>query len=144
LTCLRPDFCLIHRPSGVAAAAIERLDGWWEKGRGVIGMPPLPVGKGVWLPGVSAVHTLLVGYPLDLLFLDARLQQIRLISAFPGWRPFARASGARHTIEIGAGTLQMRVPSAGQGDAWLLRPLLGSSCLDDAAVGTEQPSFRVD
>lgn len=117
-----PAFRLIHGPTGANVARLERLDGWWDKGRGVIGMPPLRVGEGVWLPGVSAVHSLFVGFPLDLIFLDAPCRALRLVPAFPPWRPLAWARGACHTLELGAGTLAARVPTARPGDLWLLQP----------------------
>lgn len=116
-------FRLIHGPTGAEVARVLRLDGWWAKGRGVIGMASLPLGEGVWLPGVSAVHSAFVRFPLDLLFLDARLSGLRLAPAFPPWRPLAYAPGAQHTLELGAGTLAARAPSARPGDAWLLLPI---------------------
>lgn len=102
-------------------ASISRLDGWWAKGRGVIGLSALPPGEGVWLPGVSAVHSFFVAVPLDLLFLDASMRGLRQIEAFPPWKPLAWASGACHTIELGAGTFARSIPDARPGDTWLLR-----------------------
>ena len=116
-------FRLIHGPTGAEAARIARLDGWWAKGRGVIGMASLPLGEGVWLPGASAVHSWFVTFPLDLLFLDAELCALRLMPCFPPWRLLACAPGAHHTLELGAGTLHARVPSARRGDPWRLLPL---------------------
>ena len=93
-------------------------------------MPALPPGEGVWLPGVSAIHTVFVTLPLDLLFLDAQRRTVGWIDSFPPWRPLARASGAHHTIELGAGTLSRSVSDIRPGDGWLLIPL------DDLQNGT--------
>jgi hypothetical protein len=113
-------FRLIYLPSGAAVARVVRLDGWWAKGRGVIGRPPLPLGEGVWLPGVAAVHSFFVSAAMDLVFLDAQYRTLRLLPRFPPWRPMGTASGACHTLELGAGTLAAFAPVASPGDAWRL------------------------
>lgn len=110
---------MIHQPSGRLVAAVRRADGWWAKGRGVIGWPSLPCGQGLWLPGVSSVHTFFVPFSLDLLFLDADLQMVRVAAAVRPWRPLAMAFGAHHTIELGAGTLFGLMPK--KGERWELR-----------------------
>jgi hypothetical protein len=101
-------------------ARVTRLDNWWAKGVGVIGMRSLAPCEGVWLPGVSAVHTLFVRFPLDLLFLDADLRTVGVMPNFPAWRPLARIPGARHTLELGAGTLAEFSQPIGPADAWIL------------------------
>lgn len=117
-----PFFSLIHAPSGLAVARVVRCEGWWEQGRGVLGMASLAPGEGLWMPGVASVHTLFVRFPLDLLFLDAEFRQARACPAVPPWRPLVWAPGARHTVELGAGTLTRLRPMATPGDAWELRP----------------------
>ena len=113
-------FSLIYQPTGIAVARVVRLDGWWAKGRGVIGLPSLAPGEGIWLPGVAAVHTFFVGFPLDLLFLDRDLRLRRAVESVPPWCPLVRAGHSRHTIELGAGTLAQKAPGARPGDSWLL------------------------
>lgn len=113
-------FRLIYLPSGVTVARVARLDGWWAKGRGVIGKPPLPIGEGVWLPGVAAVHSLFVSGKIDLLFLDRQYRTLRLLPHFPTWRLLGGAPGAHHTLELGAGTLAALAPEARPGDPWRL------------------------
>ena len=112
-------FSLVHKPSGKVIASVTRADGWWAKGWGVIGWSSLPPGQGLWLPGVSAVHTVFVRFPLDLLFLDTNLATLRHV---PGVRPgrlWVSGQGARHTIELGAGSLA-GLPVTG-GERWELR-----------------------
>jgi hypothetical protein len=113
-------FRLVHEPSGILVARVICLDSWWAKGRGVIGMPPLTLGEGVWLPGVSAVHTLFVSAALDLLFLDAQFRTRRFLPHFPAWRLLAAAPGAHHTLELGAGTLTAHTQGFHPGDSWRL------------------------
>lgn len=113
---------LVHLPTGRAVAVVARAEGWWRKGWGVLGRRALRPGAGLWLPGVASVHTVGVRFPLDLLFLDDRFQAVRLALGTPPGRLLVRASGARHTLELGAGTLAEIVPAARTGEAWELVP----------------------
>jgi len=115
-------YCLIHLPTGRTVATVRRADNWWGKGWGVMGLRGLPVGEGLWLPGVTSVHTAFVRFPLDLLFLDADFQTIRLAPETPAWRLLISAPGAFHTLELGHGTLAQFSPQACLGDAWQLEP----------------------
>lgn len=102
-------------------AAVERADGFWAKGWGVLGRAKLRTGEGLWLPSVASVHTAFVRFPLDLLFLDREFRAVRLAPNTPPWRWLERAGGACHVLELGAGTLARSVPSARAGEAWELR-----------------------
>jgi len=107
---------LVHQPSGRTVAQVRRADGWWAKGAGLIGQAALPPRTGLWLPGVASVHTCLMRFPLDLLFLDTDFRAVRLASGVRPWRLLVRASHARHTVELPAGSLVGRA-----GDLWELR-----------------------
>ena len=114
-------FRLIHTPTGRVAATVERAEGFWAKGWGVLGRSNLPEGEGLWLPGVASVHTAFVRFPLDLLFLDREFRAVRLALDTPPWRWLERAAGAYHVLELGAGTLARSAPDARVGEAWELR-----------------------
>lgn len=111
---------LIHLPTDQAVAIVARAEGWWAKGWGVLGRRVLPPGQGLWLPGVASVHTVGVRFPLDLLFLNEYFQAVSLVRETPPGRWLVRAPGARHTLELGAGTLAEHVPAARSGEAWRL------------------------
>lgn len=113
---------LIHLPTEQVVAVVTRAEGWWAKGWGVLGRPLLPIGEGLWLPGVASVHTVGVWFPLDLLFLNDRFQTVRLAPNTPPGRWLVRAVGAWHTLELGPGTLAQFVPAAQIGEAWKLVP----------------------
>lgn len=105
-------------------ARVARADGWLAKGVGVLGFRSLPPRVGLWLPGVAAVHTLFVRFPLDLLFLDADFRAVKILLSVPPGRFLVRASGGRHVVELGAGTL-----TGGEraGEAWKLERLSDSA-----------------
>lgn len=111
---------LVHAASGERLAVVSRADNWLSKGWGVLGRRTLPVGTGVWLPGVASVHTMGVRFPLDLLFLDSHLRTVRVLPNVPPGRWLVRASGAAHTLELGAGTLALLTSALSAGDGWRL------------------------
>ncbi len=111
-------YTLIHAPTGRTAAQVLRADGWWAKGRGVLGRPALASGAGLWLPGVASVHTLGVRFALDLVFLDRDFRTVRVVQSVPPNRWLVRAGGAAHTLELGAGTLAALEIPVQVGDIW--------------------------
>lgn len=115
-----PMFFLRHIPTNTHLAHVTRLDGFWRKGRGVLGLRSLAPGEGVWLANVASVHTLGVGFALDLLFLGEDLRTLRAEAAVPPGRLWAGARGAQHTLELGAGTLARLPRPVEVGDLWEL------------------------
>ena len=122
------DYSLVFAPTGQATATVTRADGFWAKGRGVLGRRALPPGAGLWLPGVASVHTLLVRFPLDLLFLDGDFRAVRVERGVPPGRWLLRAAGAAHTLELGAGTLALLTLPPLVGDRWRLERTGNAGC----------------
>jgi uncharacterized membrane protein (UPF0127 family) len=117
---------LISVPSSRRIAAVTRADTWLSKGWGVLGRRSLPPGEGLWLPGVASVHTIGVRFALDLLFLDNNMQAVAMFQNVPPGRFLVRASGAAHTLELGAGTLASLCQPARVGDKWRLESVMTS------------------
>lgn len=115
-----PAFSLRHIPTNSILARVVRLDGFWRKGRGVLGLRALPPGAGVWLPQAASVHTVGVAFSLDLLFLDKELRTLSVRPAVPPGRFWMGAKGAHHTLELGAGTLARLPRRVEVGDLWEL------------------------
>tara|TARA_R110001599_G_scaffold159052_2_gene346285 strand:- start:99514 stop:99861 length:348 start_codon:yes stop_codon:yes gene_type:complete len=92
----RRDECLVPR--------VWRAVSAWERTRGLLGRPPLQAGEGMLIQDCRLVHTLGMGYPLDLAFLDRQGAVKKMVAAV---NP-ARLSGsvaAHHTLELAVGTL---------------------------------------
>jgi uncharacterized protein len=76
----------------------------WERTRGLLGRPPLQSGEGMMINECRLVHTIGMGYPLDLAFLDNAGRVRKLLRNV---RP-ARLAGSLHaerTLELAPGTL---------------------------------------
>jgi hypothetical protein len=114
-------FSLHAPPAGKPVATLQKAEGGWAKGWGVIPWPALPAGQGLWLPDVAAVHTVFVRFPLDLLFLDRDLRLVRYVPAVKPGRLLVSAGGARHTLELGAGTLRQAGITPAPGEQWILK-----------------------
>lgn len=113
-------YTLTHEATGRRLATVEKLDGFWAKGLGAIVRQSLPEGTGLWLPQVASVHTMLMRFPIDILFLDKQFRLQKAVANVRPWTPLIACSGAHHTVELGAGSLadaRMLQP----GDLWVIR-----------------------
>ena len=90
------EFCLLPR--------VWKAAGTWDRMRGLLGRPPLQAGEGLWIEPCSSVHTLGMGYALDLAFVDAQGRVKKLVHGISPLR-LAGAIGAHATLEAGAGQL---------------------------------------
>ena len=101
----QPPLALTRFGSNVRVARVRYLRGWWAQGVGVIGISSLPPGVGFVFPGVSAIHTFFVRFPLDILFFDDTLTLLKVVRSVRPWRPLVHCPGAYYTVELGAGTI---------------------------------------
>jgi uncharacterized protein len=77
----------------------------WTRLRGLLGTPRLAPGEGLWIKPSRQVHMFGMRYALDLVFLDAAGQVLRLVHALPPNRISPRVAGAISVLELPAGML---------------------------------------
>lgn len=100
---------LIHKGSGRALAErMEVAETLPARMRGLLGRSSLPAGEGMLIERCWSIHTFFMRFPLDIVFLDAGFVVRKIARRLPPWR-IAMAFGARHVVELPAGTLE-RVP----------------------------------
>ncbi len=77
----------------------------WTRLRGLLARPPLQAGDGLLLRGEKAIHTVGMGYPIDVLFLDRAGRIVHLYHSMPPLRasPFVRR--AEDILELPPGIL---------------------------------------
>lgn len=85
----------------VATSARARAIGW-------IGRKAVPPESGLWLEPCNGVHTFFMRFPIDVLFLNANGEALRLTSSLPPWRICGPVRGACVTLELPAGILKAR------------------------------------
>ena len=73
--------------------------------RGLIGKLTLRSGEGVWVVPSSGVHTLGVLVPLDLIYLNEKLQVTHLLEHFPTFRIAPFRTQADSVLELAAHTI---------------------------------------
>lgn len=74
----------------------------WARMRGLLGRDGLGEGEGLLLKPCGSVHTLFMGFPIDVVFLDRELSVVAVRPEVPPWRT-AGARGAKVTLELAAG-----------------------------------------
>jgi len=80
-------------------------DTWWRRLRGLLARPALGEGEGLLLLHCDSVHTVGMGYAIDVAFLDDEGRVVRSIARLRPWRVGLGGSEAVHTLELPAGRL---------------------------------------
>jgi uncharacterized membrane protein (UPF0127 family) len=60
------------------AERAEMADGFWSRMRGLLGHAPLALGEGMVIRPCQWIHTLLMGFPIDVVYLSDDLQVVHL------------------------------------------------------------------
>jgi uncharacterized membrane protein (UPF0127 family) len=76
----------------------------WQRLRGLLGRRPLSADEGLLLSPCRSVHTLGMGYPLDIVFLDPHGRVVKCVAGLKSYRT-AASRQAHHTLELAAGTI---------------------------------------
>lgn len=90
---------------GQVAGSIPRVrltTNAWERGRGLLGRPPLAADEGLWIRPCDSVHSLGMGHALDLVYLDGELRVRKLVRNLRPWR-LSWCPGAHSVLELAAG-----------------------------------------
>lgn len=88
------------------ATRVERADTWLGRFIGLLGRSSLRPEEGVWLESCSAIHTLGMRVPLDVIFVDAENRVLSMKYSVPAWKWAVFDWRARSVIELGAGALR--------------------------------------
>jgi uncharacterized membrane protein (UPF0127 family) len=77
----------------------------WTRLRGLLGHKPLQPGEGLLLRGEKAIHTIGMGFAIDVLFLDREGLVKLSIPAMVPFRASPFVSAAADVLELPAGTI---------------------------------------
>ncbi len=78
----------------------------WTRMRGLLGHRPLRSGEGLLLKGEQAIHTVGMGFPIDILFLDRENKVVHLLRTMPPWRFSKVVWRARNVLELPSGKIE--------------------------------------
>lgn len=87
------------------AADVRRARSLLARAKGFIGRKRIEAEEGLWFDRCSAVHTIGMLVPLDLVFLDRDQRIMQLHAAVPPLQPAIVCRGARVVVELAAGTI---------------------------------------
>ena len=80
--------------------------------KGLLGRQSLGPGEGLLLKPAGSVHTAFMRFPIDVIFLDASMQVLRVERGVPPWR-LKGTRGARAVLEMAAGAAERHGIAAG-------------------------------
>lgn len=77
----------------VAGSVVRRLVG-------LIGRNEMPPGTALVLPGCRQVHTILMRFPIDVVFADTEWRVVRVVRGLGPWRVGPWCGGAFYAVEL--------------------------------------------
>ena len=88
-------------------------DTFWLRLRGLLGASPLQKGEGLVLAGEKSIHTLFMGFAIDVVYVDKQFKVIRTTSNMVPYRlgPFITQSA--YLLEIPVGTINQTSTQVG-------------------------------
>jgi hypothetical protein len=102
----------------VLGTRVGLADGWWSRGRGLLGRGPLSAGEGLLLTPCRSVHMVGMRFPIDLVFLSGKGTVVGVCPDLsPGWRAKGHRD-ARHALELPAGTIAATGTCPGDQVTW--------------------------
>ena len=88
----------------VVCERTEIADTLWRRVRGLLGRASLPAGDGMLFKGESSIHSAVMRFEFDAVFMDRELRVVALAERIPPWRARA-AKGTRNILELAAGEI---------------------------------------
>lgn len=87
---------------------IKVADNFYQRWRGLLGRKDLPEGEGLLLIPCRQIHTYLMSFPLDVLFLNKKREIVALLMEMaPGQKsPYVREG--YQVLELPAGTIRLK------------------------------------
>lgn len=87
--------------------------GFWPRLRGLLFTKPLAEGEGLLIDPCQSVHTVMMSYPIDVLFLNKQGRVAHLIDAMAPYRASRFVWSARSVLELPAGTARQTRTTVG-------------------------------
>lgn len=86
---------------------------FWGRLRGLIGYPGLSSGEGMLISPCRGVHTFLMRFPIDVVYVDGQGRVVGLAPALPPNRVGPVVPRSRFVLELPAGTIEQTGTSIG-------------------------------
>jgi uncharacterized membrane protein (UPF0127 family) len=93
----------------------------WERMRGLLGRDRLTSQEALMLSPCASIHTVGMGYPIDVAYLSKDGTVLKTVSKISPFR-FSVCSGAHVTVEMSAGFLERHPLQKGERLVWRKQP----------------------
>jgi uncharacterized protein len=110
LVVTRADGGVVCERCGDARSPVARM-------KGLLGRRELPSGEGILLRPASSIHTALMRFPIDAVFLDREGTVLKVERELPAWRAAAQR-GSKAVLELPAGEAERRGVEVGDRLLW--------------------------
>jgi uncharacterized membrane protein (UPF0127 family) len=109
---------VIVGPAGqVVCELCEIANGFFNRGRGLLGRRDLPRGQGMLIRPTWSVHTAFMRFAIDVVFLDEEMTVLKIARDLRPWRTAARWR-ADSVLELRAGECERLRINVGDRLAW--------------------------
>ena len=96
-----------NRTRNVALAEKARVaDRMLARMRGLLFTDGLADSEALWIAPCNSIHTFLMRFTIDALFLDRQDKVVKAVSRMKPWRMSAIAFGAKGVLELPEGTIE--------------------------------------
>jgi uncharacterized protein len=102
----------------VVCELCQIADGFFRRGRGLLGRTDLPRGQGMLIRPTWSVHTAFMRFAIDVVFLDEELTVLKVARRLRPWRAAARWR-AHSALELPAGECERLGIDVGDRLAWV-------------------------
>ena len=99
----------VYQADQPVADRVSVADTFFPRLRGLMFRKALPPGEGLLLKNCSAIHCFFMRFPIDVVYLDDRMQVVATETVKP-WHPGKIFPGVKHVLELGAGTARNLSP----------------------------------
>ncbi len=97
---------VFNKTRGVALIVYGRLaNTFWLRLRGLLASPALKTGEGLILVGEKSIHTLFMGFPIDVIYVDKSYKVIRADANMVPYRLGPFLSQSAYVLEMPVGTI---------------------------------------
>ena len=88
------------------AGRVRRADRPWSRMVGLLGRRSLAEGEGLLLAPCTSIHTFLMRFPIDILYLDREDVVVKAVRALRPFRFSACLRGGHSVLELAAGAIE--------------------------------------
>ena len=93
---------VLEQNGATVVARLHVARGARERTRGLLGRDALPDGEGMWFPACRLIHTFGMKFPIDLVYLNRRLEICKIVAGMQPGR-LSACLGAESVIELTSG-----------------------------------------